>query len=295
MLSSAEPVNILIRLKEALWSASAEVFGDGAVLILSGLGIGILLLWLSRYDGLNLERVPVRRNRMNAAIPLVFLLAWLLLMVALAGFMDFLFDKADSPAAERTSYSLNAGIEILLILAMLVVAHFQFARGLRGLGLRFSDFGRDSRWSLVYLLAIYPLIFIGLWCILFGGRLLQGPDFTIQQHETIEVLTTTDSTLTRLFVAVFAIVIVPFFEELLFRGFLQTAISTRTRNVWLAIGLTSLFFAILHPWQHRVGLFFLSCGLGYAYERSGSLFRPVLMHAFFNCLSVLVNVSQAAM
>jgi membrane protease YdiL (CAAX protease family) len=58
--------------------------------------------------------------------------------------------------------------------------------------------------------------------------------------------------------------------------------------------LTSLFFAILHPPTHIPALFFLSCGLGYAYERSGSLFRPILMHVFFNGFSVAVTVLQSS-
>lgn len=290
----AEPVNLFIRLKEALWSASFEVFGDPAVLILCGLGFGVLLLWLNHYDGIYaLERAPIRRNRINPVIPLVFLLLWLLLMAASVQLTELLFEEADSFAAEMTSYILNAASETLLILMMLVVAYFLFARGLRGLGLRISAIGRDAKWSLAYLLAIYPLIFVGLWLILLAGRFVKGPDFTIERHESIELLTSTDSVQMRLFVAVFAVVIVPVFEELLFRGYMQTVLTTRTRNPWLAIGLTSLFFSVLHPWQHQVGLFFLSCGLGYAYERSGSLFRPILMHAFFNGLSVAINLSQS--
>jgi membrane protease YdiL (CAAX protease family) len=34
----------------------------------------------------------------------------------------------------------------------------------------------------------------------------------------------------------------------------------------------------------------LSCGLGYAYERSGSLLRPILMHIFFNSFSVVMTL-----
>jgi membrane protease YdiL (CAAX protease family) len=59
---------------------------------------------------------------------------------------------------------------------------------------------------------------------------------------------------------------------------------------WVAIVFTSVFFAILHPPTHIPALFMLSCGLGYAYERSGSLLRPILMHIFFNSFSVVMTL-----
>jgi membrane protease YdiL (CAAX protease family) len=34
----------------------------------------------------------------------------------------------------------------------------------------------------------------------------------------------------------------------------------------------------------------LSIGLGYAYERSGSLLRPILMHVFFNGFNIAMSL-----
>ncbi|MFZ9024246.1 MAG: type II CAAX prenyl endopeptidase Rce1 family protein [Anaerohalosphaeraceae bacterium] len=51
-----------------------------------------------------------------------------------------------------------------------------------------------------------------------------------------------------------------------------------------------MFFAILHTPTHIPALFILSVGLGYAYERSGSLLRPILMHIFFNGLSITMTL-----
>ena len=284
---------MFVRLKDAFWSASAEVFGDPGVLVLSAAGLAVMLLWLTRCEGVYaLEQVPVRRSRMHGFVPLILLLVWLGLMGLALHLNKWLDARFNAFGAEMLSYVLTAGIELVLIVAMFAAAHVLFVRGIRGMGLRLRTAGSDAKWSLVYLLAIYPLIFIGLWAVLFAGRLAQGSHFTLARHESIEVLVTADSILLRLFVAVFAILIVPVFEETLFRGYLQTAVSMRTGNAWLAIGITSVLFAILHPWQHQVGLFFLSCAMGYAYERSGSLLRPIFMHAIFNGLSVILNLLQ---
>ena len=89
--------------------------------------------------------------------------------------------------------------------------------------------------------------------------------------------------------------IVPIFEEMLFRGFLQSTLRSAT-GPWTAIIVTSVFFALVHwpNYTHMPALFLLSCGFGYAYERSGSLFRPILMHALFNSISIAGTLFQAS-
>jgi len=56
---------------------------------------------------------------------------------------------------------------------------------------------------------------------------------------------------------------------------------------WGGILLTSLTFMLFHEnWQHWPALVVLSLGLGYGYERTGSLWVAILMHAFFNLMNV---------
>ncbi|MCE5185860.1 MAG: CPBP family intramembrane metalloprotease [Planctomycetaceae bacterium] len=294
MLSALEPHEIIWRLKDAASSATTEVFGEPAVSALSLLGLAVLTAWSFWHGGLNaLDRIPIRRNRVSILVPFGLLLVWLSLMLLSNQLLTAFYSDPASAAAEIASYAVNAFTELALIVLMLVLACFLFARGLKGFGLRVKSLPADMVWSLVYLIAVYPFIFVGLWLMLIIGRLLEGPGFTLMQHQSIELLTTTASPFVQVIVAVFAVVVVPMFEELLFRGYLQTALSVRTARPWLAIGITSLLFTMLHPWQHQVSLFFLSCALGYAYERSGSLLRPIIMHALFNGFSVAVNWAQS--
>lgn len=88
--------------------------------------------------------------------------------------------------------------------------------------------------------------------------------------------------------------IVPFVEELLFRGFMQN---------WLrkyigrgrAIFLTAFIFACFH-YSHGQGignfeliisLFSLSLFLGYIYERQQTLWASIGLHSTFNAISVI--------
>ena len=56
----------------------------------------------------------------------------------------------------------------------------------------------------------------------------------------------------------------------------------------IAIVLSSLCFSIVHPMWTWPVIFVLSCMLGYAYERTGSLWVPIVMHAMFNISSTFL-------
>jgi membrane protease YdiL (CAAX protease family) len=91
------------------------------------------------------------------------------------------------------------------------------------------------------------------------------------------------------------VILVPFIEELLFRGFLQSFLKRYVERKW-AIVITAALFAIVHfaPSQKEgnvqlIGaLFILACFLGFAYEKEGTLWAPIGLHVAFNGASVLM-------
>ena len=42
--------------------------------------------------------------------------------------------------------------------------------------------------------------------------------------------------------------------------------------------------------EHWPVLFVLAVGMGYAYEKSGSLWRPIFIHALFNSIPILQSL-----
>ncbi|NOS83222.1 MAG: JDVT-CTERM system CAAX-type protease [Nitrospira sp.] len=84
----------------------------------------------------------------------------------------------------------------------------------------------------------------------------------------------------------------PVIEEFGFRGFLQGILLEKASYriligpVTIANGLTSLAFSVAHLPTHSflwvVGIFLVSLSLGYARERSGSLYPAIGLHAYFN-------------
>jgi len=43
---------------------------------------------------------------------------------------------------------------------------------------------------------------------------------------------------------------------------------------------------------HWPALLVLSMSMGYAYEKSGSLFRPIFIHSIFNATSIIATLNQ---
>jgi len=64
-------------------------------------------------------------------------------------------------------------------------------------------------------------------------------------------------------------------------------------GAWAAILISSGLFAATHAdTGHWPALFVLGICLGYAYEKSGSLFRPIFIHSFFNATSIIATLNQ---
>ena len=99
------------------------------------------------------------------------------------------------------------------------------------------------------------------------------------------------STLAAFLVALAVIVVAPVAEELFFRGFFYRALRTKLR-VWSAALIDGLVFGALHfqgldsavilPVIAAVGI-----GLCLVYERTGSLFAVIAIHAAFNTVATL--------
>jgi len=166
------------------------------------------------------------------------------------------------------------------------------------------------------------------------------------EHEMLTVLGKTRDTVTKVIIVGGATLLVPVFEEFLFRGHLQTVLvrlfsprppqpaEAQTHGFpvvqsepiqsdaagavavldvpaivppvpasevvrgpapsakWAAIAVTSLVFAVLHPGWTWPLIFLLSLALGYAYERTGNLWVPIVMHLSFNSVQTAIFLAS---
>ncbi len=94
--------------------------------------------------------------------------------------------------------------------------------------------------------------------------------------------------------------IVPFIEELLFRGFLQTWLKFFLGR-YQAIAVTSLIFASFHfstsqgieNIEFLLALFVLSCYLGFIRERQNSLWASIGLHSTFNLITITFLIAMS--
>lgn len=111
-----------------------------------------------------------------------------------------------------------------------------------------------------------------------------------QGEMVTEAFLSTTST-TGLVVNIFMIAILPAFaEEILFRGALASIFRIWTRNVHLAVFLSSFIFAAIHlQFYGFLPRFLLGIALGYLFFWSGSLWLPIAAHFANNFLSVIIE------
>jgi membrane protease YdiL (CAAX protease family) len=200
---------------------------------------------------------------------------------------------------------------VTAIAVIIFLARVSFARRLKGFGLNVKTIHKDFLAAFLNLLAVWPLVLGAIIATIFFGTLIYGHDFKLQQHEELELITAYPKLPLQILIVILAVVIAPLLEEMLFRGFFQTAIRSvwEFRNLngaspasscrktgagaWPSILISSGLFAIVHANPgHWPALFVLAVCLGYTYEKSGSLFRPIFIHSFFNAATIIAVLTQ---
>jgi membrane protease YdiL (CAAX protease family) len=266
--------------------ADVAVFAAGILLF------GIWLLRTSLGRSALVDSAP-RRNNMPAYVPFVPLLIWVAavsITTTVTG--QFLVDLPDWQRAFLDNVILCIGA-VAAVAVTLFLANAHFARRLRGFGLDLKTIHRDFAAAVVNLLSVWPLVMLMVVLTVFFGRLVWGENFNLQQHEELKLITQYSQLSVRVLIAITAVVVVPVFEEMLFRGLFQSWLRSLMAKPWPAILMCSAMFAVTHAEAaHWPALLVLSMSMGYAYEKSGSLFRPIFIHSLFNAASIIAALQQ---
>lgn len=94
-----------------------------------------------------------------------------------------------------------------------------------------------------------------------------------------------------IFVCLFIVALVPaFFEEIIFRNFIQKSLIGGLSSIGFALIVQSLIFSALHFSIYQfLSIAFLGFTLGFIYYLSGSLVYGMMAHFIFNGTTVLMN------
>ena len=257
-------------------------------------GVAVLAAWLLRTSlGRSaLQGAPVRRVHVTAVVAgtLVALLTWMMVPPLFLSALQPLVQWTDW-RKDLLSNTVMGCADVATITLILMIARLAFARGLRGLGLRLATVPRDAWAAVVNLLAVWPVLLAMIALVLRIGELRYGPTYQMQQHKELELFTTSHHLALQVSIVALAVGLAPVVEEMLFRGLIQTAFRSLTERPWPAILMSSAMFASVHSnVEHWPALFVLGAAMGYAYEKSGSLWRPIFVHAIFNGVTILSNM-----
>lgn len=113
-------------------------------------------------------------------------------------------------------------------------------------------------------------------------------------HELLKLINEPDARYAGLLVTISAVVVAPFVEELLYRGLLQTFMLQRlgTHKRWAILLIVAFIFSAVHQGSVHPAmfpaLFALGLILGWLYETTGSLVPPILVHALFNAINLIL-------
>lgn len=208
----------------------------------------------------------------------------------------------EGPAAEikltTTDYAVLGIVPGAVGLLAMLIANITAGGSLpRALGYSWSRLPGGLVHGAVGAMIALPLIFAASIAVQFVYQLVgfQHPE----AHELLEAMQGSESPVIRLALIGAAVIVAPLWEELLFRGHLQSLVSGWLSRFgarpgawprWIAVVVTSLAFASIHPGWTTPMIFALSILLGYAYERTGNLWVPIVMHALFNGASTFLSL-----
>lgn len=235
------------------------------------LGLG-LWAWLLRGGH---GRVAAVEWRAGDSVCAALLGAYFLLVIVSGG-------RGEEPL---TLEAIHAGILFYAVVSTALLM-FLSSRGISprdAFGLRFTPgLTRALGVGVLAIAATYPIVLASEQVARFFDRSVSDGDGLVQ------FLTGPLTPGARATVALLAVVVAPFTEELVFRGFLY-GVLRRSFGSISAMTATALLFAAIHLNLPAMPAYFLlAVGLTLAYERTGSLWTPILMHALFNATSLVI-------
>ncbi len=248
-------------------------------------GGGFIIKWLAEtgFGTKSLDSAPARPNFMPYYFPFAVLLGWLALASLGSSVAESLTSELTDWRQKFATFSFFFTVEVVAVVFIIFFAQKYFIDGLKGFGLKVKSIFQDLISSAGVFIIVWPFVTLSLALVVIIGQYFVGPDFAMQKNEGLAVLLEYKQMSLRILMIVFAAGLTPIFEELVFRGLLQTYFrETLGYKPWVSILIVSAIFSVLHPLMHLPAIFILSVAMGYVYEKSGSLLRPMFIHCIFN-------------
>lgn len=150
-------------------------------------------------------------------------------------------------------------------------------------GLRRDRVLRDIGTGVVFYLAAIP--FLAFYALVYHF-VLRSVGYDPLPQEVAILFVTESSVWVRLLLALLAVLLAPFFEEMLFRGMALPLLARRWTAAPAVVAVSALFAMIHFHVPSLVPLFVIAVAFSLGYIASGSILVPVVMHGLFNGVNV---------
>lgn len=215
-------------------------------------------------------------------------------MLLLGGLQKAGAGTAEPAAAEAANELTVVGMFVNLAVPLMACAVLLFyLRAIRDLnpvelfGLNKQRFISAVRYALLYMIPVFIIVLVvanvvALWMKGFW------PDMS--QQTAVEAFRKSNDPMAKALMVVAAGIVAPIVEETVFRGFVYGVIK-RFSDRYFATLCSSILFAVVHLHMGSlVPLILLAVFFCIAYEHTGSLAVPMLMHAIFNGTSLALMI-----
>jgi membrane protease YdiL (CAAX protease family) len=216
-----------------------------------------------------------------------------------AGLMQFIPSEYRGGDDALKAQALQQGLTYLSAIITGLVLCSLVNAGSKGAGLTFT--ARSLAWGAAGIICAWPVVqaagigFVALHEYRTGSEVAQQVS-----HPTLKLLLDNQNSPWAWSIAALAIIGAPVVEEIIYRGFLQSAFLKLTGKPWLSILITSVLFMGVHmmpgsniPWYSAATVGILGLCMGIAFERTKEIGVPITMHVLFNLANVVLAMMFA--
>ncbi len=219
----------------------------------------------------------------------VFLFYLLMMLAGIPVFFKivkyiFELDLVETFGQNTILLSLSLVVNILTCLYIFNIVITGYGLPVASLGLTTCNWKSDIKTGLKHYLMVLPVMIAAGFIVDFA---LRSFGIEPEQQDIINNILSEDSLGVLAFMIFFGMLAAPIVEELLFRGFLQSAVRI-TCNKMQTILISGFVFALIH-WNVHVFLqiFILGLLLAYLFEITGSLIAPLTVHVCHNTTTLI--------
>lgn len=182
----------------------------------------------------------------------------------------------------------GAGLQLATVALVLSFAHKLDPDGIRSLGLRAKGTLESALFGVATYIAVVPAIvgagLLSVWC-------WTSLEFEPKPQEVLRLVLELQGGERVLFLLL-AIVVIPFFEELFFRGFLQPLLVQNLGDRG-GVAVTAVLFAAVHANLFAfLPLFMIALAMGMVMLRTQRLVASYVVHALHNGLMIFFVLSS---